>query len=306
MELAHPLDDGLAALLIGGDAEARILGGQAREGDAHLLLVGLGLGLDRDLDDRIGELHPLEDDRRVRRAQRVAGGRVLEAHERDDVAGKGFLDVLAVVGVHQQHAADLLLLVLDRVDHGRGAVELARIDAGEGQGADERVGHDLEGESGERRIVVGRARVLGLAVQLDALDRGHVERARQIVDDRVEHRLHALVLERRAGQHRHEREVERALADQLLQRRDVGLVAFEIGLHDRRRPARRPSRSAPCGRPRRRPSGRRGSRGSRTWRRGSPRARRWRCCRPGRRRRRSRSRGRSAAASPSGGRRGGP
>ena len=45
-------------------------------------------------------------------AQRVAGAGVLQAGERDDVAGVGFLDVLAVVGVHQQHAADALALVL--------------------------------------------------------------------------------------------------------------------------------------------------------------------------------------------------
>jgi hypothetical protein len=51
---------------------------------------------------------------------------------------------------------------------------------------------------------------------------GNVERARQIVDDRIEQRLHALVLERRAAQHGHEREVQRALADQLLERGRVG------------------------------------------------------------------------------------
>ena len=115
VELAHPLDDRLARFMVGGDAERRILARQAVERDAHLLLVGLGLGLDRDLDDRVGEFHPLEDDRRVGRAQRVAGGGVLEARQSDDVAGVGDLDVLAVVGMHQQHAADLFLLVLDRV-----------------------------------------------------------------------------------------------------------------------------------------------------------------------------------------------
>ena len=42
-------------------------------------------------------------------AQRVAGARFLQARQRDDVAGIGFLDVFAVVGMHQQHAADALL-----------------------------------------------------------------------------------------------------------------------------------------------------------------------------------------------------
>ena len=93
---------------IAGDAERRILLGQAIQGHAHLLLVGLGLRLDRDLDDRLGELHPLEHDRVGRIAERVAGGRVLQPGERHDVAGAGLLDVLAVVGMHQQHAADPL------------------------------------------------------------------------------------------------------------------------------------------------------------------------------------------------------
>ncbi len=213
-------------------SEGRILARQAIEGDAHLLLVGLGLGLDAELDHRIGELHPLEDDRRVGGAERIPGGGVLEARESDDVAGIGHLDVLAVVGMHEQHAADLFLLVLDRIGHLARGLQLARIDAGEGQGSDERIVHDLERQSGERRVVVGRALVGRLAVELQALDRGHVERRRQIIDDRVEQRLDALVLERRAAQHRNEREVEGALADQLLQGRRVGLLAAEIGLHD--------------------------------------------------------------------------
>ena len=76
--------------------------------DAELLLIGLGFRLDRDLDDRIGEFHLLEDHGLLHVAQRVAGARVLQAGERHDVAREGFLDVLAVVGVHEQHAPDAL------------------------------------------------------------------------------------------------------------------------------------------------------------------------------------------------------
>ena len=42
-------------------------------------------------------------------AERVAGGHVLQAHGRGDVAGADFLDLLALVGVHLQQAADALL-----------------------------------------------------------------------------------------------------------------------------------------------------------------------------------------------------
>ena len=78
------------------------------QGHAHLFLIGLGLGLDRLLDDRIGKLHALQDHRIVGIAERFARRRVFQARQGDDVAGIGFLDVFARVGVHQQHAADAL------------------------------------------------------------------------------------------------------------------------------------------------------------------------------------------------------
>ena len=75
VELAHPGDDGLAGLLVGADLEGRVLLGQAEEGLAHLVLVDLGLGLHRDVDDGLGELEVLEHDlvRRARPACRRCG-----------------------------------------------------------------------------------------------------------------------------------------------------------------------------------------------------------------------------------------
>ena len=89
-------------------AEGGVLFGQALQRVAELLLVGLGLGLDGDRDDRLGELHGLEDDRLGWVAERVAGAGELEADGRAELAGEHRLAVLAVVGVHLQDAADAL------------------------------------------------------------------------------------------------------------------------------------------------------------------------------------------------------
>ena len=62
VQLAHTGDDGLTGLFVGVHAERRIFLRQTTERDAHLLLVALGLGLDRDRDDRLRELHALERD----------------------------------------------------------------------------------------------------------------------------------------------------------------------------------------------------------------------------------------------------
>ena len=86
----------------------------------------------------------------------------------------------------------------------------------------------MNASSAKRLLVVRLAHDL-VALVVGALDRGHVERRRQIVDDGVEQRLHALVLEGGAAQHRIEGAGQHGLADQPLQRRLVRLVAVEKG-----------------------------------------------------------------------------
>ena len=113
--------------------------------------------------------------------------------------------------------------------------EGARVDAEERELTDERVGHDLEGERGKRLFVVGAAldrRALYLRVEVDAFNRRDVERRGQIIDHGIEQRLHALILERRAANDRHERRV--FLADRLdrafpQRRLDFGLSDFFTG-----------------------------------------------------------------------------
>ena len=115
-----------------------------------------------------------------------------------------------------------------RVEHARAGLEPARVDAEVRELADERVGHDLERERGERLGVVGVAggRAVVLALARARGPRSAARRAGwQEVEHGVEQRLHALVLERGAAQHRRELDVERRLAD----RRDQA-VGGNLGL----------------------------------------------------------------------------
>ena len=152
VELAHPGDQRLAGLLVGGDAEGRVLLGEARQAGAELVLVGLRLRLDGDRDHGLGEGHRLEHDRRDLGRERVAGRRLLEADASGDLARADLLALLAVVRVHLQDAADPLGLAGRRVEHAVAGLELAAVDAEVRELADERVGHDLERERRERRV----------------------------------------------------------------------------------------------------------------------------------------------------------
>ena len=195
VELAHAGDEGLAGLLVRADAERRVLFRQACEALAELVLVGLRLRLDRHRDHRVGELHGLEPDRRRVDGERVSGRRRLEADGGDDLAGADLIPLLAVVRVHLEQAADTLGLAGGDVHDPLAGLDLPGIDPKVGQLADVRIAHHLEGERRERLVLGRPTRELVARARVDPVDRGNIERARQVVDDRVEQRLHALVLE---------------------------------------------------------------------------------------------------------------
>jgi hypothetical protein len=130
------------------------------------------------VDHRLREDHALERDDRRRIAQRLARRHLLEADAGGDVAGQHLLELLAIVGVHLQHAADPLLAPLDRVVHGIAGLEHARVDADEGELPDVRVGHQLEGK-GRELGCIGRFARFRPAVLAFAGHRRNVDRRRQ-------------------------------------------------------------------------------------------------------------------------------
>jgi len=230
MELTHPRDHRLTGLVVVLHDERRVLVGELGQSVAELVLVGLRLRLHGHRDDRDRERDRLEDDGVLGIADRVAGGGVLQADDRHDVARVRRFLVLAVVRVHLEDAADPLLAVLRRVHDVRPGLQDAGVDPQVREAADVRVGHDLERERRERLIVAGGPDDL-LVLQRAGDERRHVERRRQVPDDRVEERLYALVLERRAAEHRHALVRERRTADRPAKLVDRGLLLVHELLH---------------------------------------------------------------------------
>ncbi len=81
------------------------------------------------------------------------GRRDLEPDGRGDLACADVVALLAVVRVHLEDAPDPLGLAVRRVEHAVAGLDLAGVDAEVGELADVRVGHDLEGERRERRVL---------------------------------------------------------------------------------------------------------------------------------------------------------
>lgn len=131
MQFTHAGDDGLAGFLVGSHAEGRIFLSQTVKRDTHLLLIGLGLRLDGDVNDGFGKLHLFKSDDMSRIAQGLASGRLFQSNRRGNVAGSHLLDLFALVGMHLQDAADTFLATLERIENGVARIHDARIDAEE-------------------------------------------------------------------------------------------------------------------------------------------------------------------------------
>ncbi len=193
VKLAHAIEHGLPGLLVGVNAERRIFFGQPRQRRAHLVLVSTRLRLHRDRDHRLREGDGLQHDRLADVTQGVACGRVLEPDHGRDVAGRHLGNLFPVVGVHLQQAPDSLALALGGVQRVGTRLHRAGIYAHVGELADVRIDGNLERQRGERRVRVRSAGELLFGLGIETSYRRHVERRRQVVNDAVEHRLHAFI-----------------------------------------------------------------------------------------------------------------
>ena len=201
---------GLRALRVDPDAEGRVFLGEALQGLRHVRRGLALLGLDREIDDRLRDVHRTAAQVGAVVAEGVTRS-AIDAEERDDVAARGFLDVLHLVRQHADQTADLVLLVGAGVPDGVALLQRALIDADVGQLT---VGAVLELERvREEGILRGvrhqSALFLVLGVECVVLD---VAGLGQVGHDRVEQRLDAAVLVGRTEEDRAELEGEDALA----------------------------------------------------------------------------------------------
>ena len=169
MEFAHTRDNGLAGLLIGIGLESGVFLCKLDESHRHLLLAGLGLRLDGELDNGIGEGHLLENDGMSFVAERVAGSRVLETDYGADIARVNLGDLGTRVGVHLNETADALPLALGGVIYIGAALEHARVSSEVCKPADKRVGSNLECKAGEGFVVRSLAVFLFARLGVDTL-----------------------------------------------------------------------------------------------------------------------------------------
>src|ERR1035438_4860240 len=224
----------IATLMTGAGKviDSRITGSVWVQRVSARVALALGPRLDRDVDDRRREGHRLQDHRLGLAAERVAGGGVLQPHHGHDLPGNRERALLALVRVHLVDLADPLLAPLGGFQQLGAGLQAAGVNPDVGQLAEMLVRHDLEGQRGKRLADVSMPLDdLFLVTDRMALDAGDVQRAGQVVHNRVQHRLHALVLERAAAQHRGNPASDGRAPDGGDELRLVRLGAVEVELH---------------------------------------------------------------------------
>jgi len=163
----------------------------------------------------VGEIDGLKNDLLVFVAQRVASVDALQSDASADVAGVDFVNLFSLVRMHLQQAADAFAGTLGGIHHVAAGFEHAGVDANVGDVADERVGHNFKSQRGEGLIVSGAAENGFIVLGIDAFDGRNVDRGRQVINDRVEQGLNALVLESGAGKNGNDFQRQSGFADRL-------------------------------------------------------------------------------------------
>src|SRR5438067_2376734 len=199
MQFAHPSNDRLTSFLIGRNNKRRIFLCQTPECYSELVLICAGFGLDSDANYRRGKLDRFQNDRLVFVANCVAGGDLLHAADGDDLTRARSFNIFALVSVHAHQPTHALARILRRVVRVRTRLDRAAVDSHKRKLAQMLVGHDLEYQAAERRIGVRRTSFLVPVFRIDAFDRRNIQRRRQVINDRIEERLHTFILESRTS-----------------------------------------------------------------------------------------------------------
>ena len=208
-----------------------ILGGELLHGLHELVLVRPALRLDGEEHHGLRRDDALQVARLHLGAESVARRAVLQAYERADVARLQLVHLDLLVGEEAHDLHDALALLRARVVGVRALLEDARVDSHEVEAPHEPVGGDLEDERREQLLLVRLARHLVAALEVGRLCGRAVERRRKVPRHGVEERLHALVAQRGAAQHRHHLVGDHEAADRALQLVCREVAVLEVRLH---------------------------------------------------------------------------
>ena len=140
VQLTHAAEQGLTRTGVGPHLQRRIFCLHLRQHHAQARLVFPAHWLDGQLDDGRRELHRLEDHQRSRTAERVAGARLLRAHQRAELTCHQLVDLDRAISLQLEQPPDPLALPGPGEDQQRAGPQGSAVHAHPAQGAHVLVG----------------------------------------------------------------------------------------------------------------------------------------------------------------------
>ncbi|EHP84112.1 hypothetical protein GeomeDRAFT_3259 [Geobacter metallireducens RCH3] len=195
MKLTHARDNSLTSFLISPNTERRVFTGKLLKTDAKLLLIGLGLRLNSNRNNRLRELDGLKNYRRVLRTEGITSRSVLKTYSGSYVTSKNFLYFFTLVCVHLQKSTDTLFFTLCGVIYVRSRIKDPRINPNKAELTDKGVSHNLEGQRRERFTVSSLTLNLGTGIGIYTLYGRNIHGRRKIFNNRVKEILNPFILE---------------------------------------------------------------------------------------------------------------
>ena len=194
MPLADAGNDRLVRLGVVVRLKGRIFLVELVQPGLQLLLVRAGGGMHRHLDDRLREFDLRQTHRVLACRERIVGVRALELRHAADVARAQAIDLDALFPLSDGKMVQLLRSVARCVEGFLTVDDAAGKNPEKTHVADVRLGHRLEHECRERLGVVSVNLDGGVALgALEGVNLFHLEGIGQQLDDRVEHRLDAVI-----------------------------------------------------------------------------------------------------------------
>lgn len=213
VKLENEGDDGMKGILVRIEEERRILGRKKIERNENILMVGIGIRIDRDLDKRIRELNEIKDKRIKRIEKSIESGGLIEERKGKDVEWERLIDVLKDVGVNMKNKEDKIKIEIEGVLKRKEIGKIERIDEGEGKRKKERIVNDIEWKNRKRWLIRRLKGGLGLSIEVDKIDGRKVGRRRKELKKRVEKRMKEKVIERGKEKDRMEIELDSEIED---------------------------------------------------------------------------------------------
>src|SRR5207244_11495621 len=109
-------------------------------------------------------------------ARRVSGCASLGSRRGGDITRVNFFDLLSLVGVHLEKAADSLSFPLGRIVNARPGGQRPGIDSEEAQRSDKRIGHNLKSKSRKWRLILRRPFAHGVRIGIEPFDGWNIQR----------------------------------------------------------------------------------------------------------------------------------